>query len=280
MDLYPDRAFPANIAHRGARSLAPENTLQAAELGRLAGAELWELDVTRAAGGALVVIHDDTLERTSDAPLVYPDRAPWNVHDFTLDELRRLDFGSWFAERDPFGQIAAGAVSPALVESYRGARIPTLHEALLFTRAQRWQVNVEIKDQAGRPGADTIAAEVVQLVEQMAMVDRVLISSFNHAYLRQVRDRHPTLATAALVETPHPDPLGLLAQLNAQAYNPNLDTLDPAQVALLRQAGYAVNVWTANRSADLERLAALGVTGIFTDFPQRLARLAAGQSAG
>ena len=102
-----------NIAHRGARSLAPENTLAAAQKGLDTGADMWELDVGMTADGALFLIHDDTLERTSNAAQVFPQRAPWRVHEFTFDEIRQLDFGSWFVEQDPFGQIAAGKHFPA-----------------------------------------------------------------------------------------------------------------------------------------------------------------------
>lgn len=102
-----------NIAHRGARSLAPENTMLAARKAFEIGASGWELDVAMTSDHELVVIHDDTLERTSDAAQVFPDRDPWSVVDFSMAELRRLDFGAWFVRTDPFGQIAAGMISPA-----------------------------------------------------------------------------------------------------------------------------------------------------------------------
>ena len=101
-------------AHRGARSLAPENTLAAARLALAAGARMWEIDVRMSRDGEIVLIHDPNLERTSDAPGKFPGRSPWLVHDFTLDELKTLDFGSWFSETDPFGQIAAGKISPLI----------------------------------------------------------------------------------------------------------------------------------------------------------------------
>ena len=122
-----------NIAHRGARSLAPENTLAAARKGLEAGADMWELDIQITADGELIVIHDTTLKRTSNVREVFPNRKPWLVHEFTLDEIRLLDFGSWFRKQDPFGQIAAGMVAESDLASYVHQQAPTLKEALTFT---------------------------------------------------------------------------------------------------------------------------------------------------
>lgn len=265
--------LPLNIAHRGARSLAPENTLLAAREGLKIGADLWELDTALSRDGELVVIHDDTLERTSNAAQIFPTRAPWRIETFSLAELRQLDFGGWYADADPFGQLRSGAVSSLVAQNFRGAPIPTLREALVFTQDNHWRVNVEIKDQRGAPGDAQIAAAVVRLIESLGMQETVLLSSFNHAYLRQARALDPTIALAALVEEPAADPLALLAEIGAQAYNPGLETLDLAQVRAVRAAGYDVNVWTVNAEDDMRRLIEAGVSGIFTDFPQTLSLL-------
>ena len=85
-----------NIAHRGARSLAPENTLAAARMARHAGADMWELDVAVSADGALFVMHDDSLQRTTNAAQRFPDRAPWTFSGFTLAELEAEGLGPFF----------------------------------------------------------------------------------------------------------------------------------------------------------------------------------------
>ncbi|HFD40915.1 MAG TPA: glycerophosphodiester phosphodiesterase, partial [Anaerolineae bacterium] len=90
-----------NIAHRGARSLAPENTLVAARKALAVGADLWETDVAVTADGELILFHDDSLVRTTDAERRFPDRAPWTFTTFSLAEIRSLDAGSWFVETDP-----------------------------------------------------------------------------------------------------------------------------------------------------------------------------------
>lgn len=259
-----------NIAHRGARSLAPENTLLAAEKGLALGADLWELDVAVTQDGELVVLHDDTLERTSNAADVFPKRNPWEVWTFTLAELRQLDFGTWFSEKDPFKQIKAGAVSAVELAGFRGAPIPTLREALEFTRDHNWRVNIEIKDASNTPGDAFVVEKVVALVKELDMLDRVMISSFNHEYLKRVKIAEPDLITAALVDRAVADPVALLEETGAQAYNPGLKYVDEKTVRAVREAGYDVLVWTVNEEEDMRRLIEWGVSGIFTDFPQRL----------
>ena len=110
--LWHNRKAPLYIAHRGARSLAPENTLAAAEKAVQTGAHGWELDVQMTKDGRLAVIHDKNLDRTSNVSRLnrFADRRPWPTHKFTLEELKSLDFGSWFQETDPFGQIEAKAI--------------------------------------------------------------------------------------------------------------------------------------------------------------------------
>lgn len=274
----PDTTFPKplNIAHRGARSLAPENTLAAARMGLESGADLWELDVAVTLDEELVILHDDTLVRTSDARQVYPERAPWAVHTFTLSDLRRLDFGSWFNQVDPYGQIAAGQVTPAMQASYAGLPIPTLREALVFTRDHDWRVNVEIKDATGTPGDTFVVEKVVALIESLDMVEQVLISSFNHAYLKRSKAANRHLASAALVEAQTPDPVTLARELGAQAYHPGIWWTVPEEIAAIRRAGIDVNVWTVNDPEMMRMLIEHGASGIITDFPQLLREILAG----
>jgi len=263
-----------NIAHRGNRSLAPENTLAAARKGLAAGADLWELDVALSADGIPYLVHDDTLERTSNVAEIFPERRPWRTHAFTLAELRQLDFGSWFNLTDPFGQITAGNVSQAEQASYVGEPAPTLEEALVFTRDHDWRVNVEIKDLSGAPGDAVIVETVVALIEAMDMVERVIISSFNHDYLGRAKAANPAIPTAALVYRPVADPPALLRHLQAEAYNPHR-SIDPAAIGPLRAQGFGVNVWTVNDETLMRALIEAGASGIFTDFPHVLAAILA-----
>lgn len=265
-----------NLAHRGARSLAPENTLAAARAALTAKAHGWELDVARTADGELVVVHDHTLERTSDVGACFPQRSPWRVEDFTLAEIAGLDFGSWFVDSDPFGQIAGGAVSAKDLAGFKGLQAPTLAQALEFTRANHWLVNVEIKDLGG--GGDDeedFAAAVVDLIVGMDMTPQVLVSSFNHDYLRLVRARSPELAIGVLVNYEPADPLGLVRMLGAQTYHPCWDLIARPEVETLRANGIGVMCWTVNDEYRARELLGWGVSGLFSDFPQRMAGLMA-----
>jgi len=270
-----------NIAHRGCRSLAPENTLASARAGIASGAPWWELDVAASSDGELVVLHDDSLARTTDAEGRFPGRAPWCVYDFSLAELRSLDAGSWFEAADPFGRIEAGRVSRASLASYRGERIPTLREALGFTKANAWKVNVEIKDASGRACDSWIVERAAAMIAELGLLGSVSISSFNHDYLRRMREAEPRLPIGALDDLeergaePPEATVARLRELKADAWHPGMARLEEPSVRAVREAGLDVNIWTVNETADMERLVAWGATGLFTDFPDRLAALLA-----
>ncbi len=267
--------LPSNIAHRGARSLAPENTLAAARKGLGAGADMWELDVQLTADDELIVMHDGGLARTSDVKKRFPDRRPWRVSDFTLAEIQTLDCGSWFNGKDPFGQIKAGVVSAGDQHSYVGERAPTLREALQFTLDNDWRVNVELKDLPSWDKGELMVRKAVALVAEvgMGMEDRVIISSFNHDYLRQVRALTARIAIAVLSMWAIRKPARYLADMQAQAYNPRKSAVRAGTVQALRSAGFDVYTWTVNSQRTMRKLIGMGVSGIITDFPQTLAKI-------
>lgn len=269
---------PLVIAHRGARSIAPENTLLAAEKAYETGADMWELDVAMTYDGELVVIHDDTLQRTSNAAEVYPQMMPWNVRQFTLAELKKLDFGSWYIEKDPFGKIKDGSVSAADQQEMKGLQIPTLEEALQFTKDHHWRVNVEIKDLSRTPGDAVVVKDVLGLIEKLDMTRDVILSSFKHEYLTQAKAINPQVVTAALVEVKVDDPIALVTSLNAKAFNPGIKVVgDLSKIRVLRDAGMDVYVWTVNDVPTMQQLIAAGVSGIFTDDPALLQKVLSGK---
>ncbi len=260
------------VAHRGARSVAPENTMAAARRALELSAGMWELDVRLTRDGHAVVIHDPTLERTSDAPLRFPARSPWRIREFTLGELQSLDFGSWFLGDDPFGQIAKGAVSGSQLSLYRGERVLTLEDALAFTVQNHWLVNVEIKDLAGLPGEEKIAARVAALMVAAGARERVLVSSFNHRFLAEIKKLDEHIHTGVLVGSPPADPVGLMRSLGASTYHPALRALRPGHVRRLKKAGFPVLAWVVNKAAVARCLMKCGIDGVFTDFVQKFSR--------
>jgi len=262
-----------NIAHRGARSLAPENTLAAAEKGLEAGADLWELDVRLTADKELIVLHDDTLVRTSNVETKFPDREPWNTSDFTLSEIKTLDFGSWFHENDPFGQIAAGEVSAPDLRSYVGVEAPSLREALEWTRRHNWKVNIELKNLQGQAGEDEFVERVVAIVQKLGMEEDVMISSFKHEYLVRVKEADSAIPTGVLTSRAIDNPVAYVRSLGANSYNPSSRAIAASKIAAIRDAGIDVFVYTVNEEAQLVKFLNASATGVFTDFPQRLSQI-------
>lgn len=264
---------PRVIAHRGARAHAPENTLPAAALALACKADMWELDTGLSADGELVVIHDDSAERTSDVALRADLAAlkPWKLADLSFEQLRSLNAGAWFASKDPFQTIALGEVSQDQLRSYENVQIPTLEEALRFTKNNNWRVNVEIKNHAGLKGHEEVTQKVLDLVIKLDMVEQVLLSSFQHTYLREAKKLLPELKRGALVEDTKPeDVVKVCKDCFADAYHPQDKLLTREDVESLHNHGIEVNVWTVNTEEAMRHFIKLGVNGIITDYPERL----------
>ena len=266
---------PLVIAHRGARSLAPENTLAAAKKAYELGSDLWELDVAVTADDELVLMHDDSLVRTCNAPDVFPGREPFNLWDFTLAEIQTLDCGSWFNSKDPFDQIAAGNVTAEERESYVGEKVPTLRQALEFTRDNNWRVNVEIKDQPDPAKGQVLIEKTVALVTELGMDkdQQLVISSFNHDYLRKVRELNPSITIQAITQTRIGDLTEYLNDMGSDTVNPRINTWSYQNMMDLEAQGVHFNVWTVNDELTMKALINTGVSGIITDFPQTVIEL-------
>jgi len=257
-----------NIAHAGARSLAPENTLAAARKALEVGADMWELDVSVSRDGVLILFHDDSLLRTTDAREKFPDRSPWIVTTFTLKELKELDAGSWFVETDPSGEIAAEHVSQKDLESYRGERIPTLEEALLFTKERGFRANVELKLVPPPMDRFPLVRVALELIDRLGVKEHVVISSFQHHWLREVEREWPEIEVQALVGWPPDKPIDW-SDYHFKTYNVP-EWLSPEEVRYLIKRGLKVNVYVVNDEETMKQYIELGVAGIITDFPQRL----------
>jgi glycerophosphoryl diester phosphodiesterase len=283
-----------NIAHRGARAFAPENTLAAFEKSKRMGCHMFELDVRLLKDGKLLIHHDEQLTRCTDAAAKFPDRETYYVTDFSYEELSTLDAGSWYIaqlslpgpQRTDFLQTLTDDeldrfVSPQDRKLYASGEIklPTLKQALEFAARAGMLVNIELKTHPGLPG---LADAVVALVERMALNDRVLISSFDHGELAKVRKLTQTIATGLLTSERTENLDGYLRLIGADAYNPNCHngydaTGNPAlnleEIRRAREYGYFVNAWTCNNKDDMRQLIAAGVTGLISDFPNRVAEV-------
>lgn len=259
-------------AHRGARSIAPENTILAMHRAKECGAHCWETDVRLSGDGELIIFHDPTLERTTDVASRknYQSRKPWRTDHFTAAELQELDAGSWFLTDDPFGSVASGEVTTGERAAISEQKIPLLREILEFTRTHHFPLNLEIKPLDTAPGDVVIADLVMDMLLQTATTDLVLLSSFRHEYLRRARALHPTIALAVLAEKQHPANLiNHLDELSPAAYHPDKALCSPGLINELQQAGFRINSWTVNDIAQAKKMLQVGM-GVITDWPQRL----------
>jgi len=258
------------IAHRGARSLAPENTLAAARAALEAGADLWETDVVVTGDGRLILLHDNSLVRTTDVAGRFPDRAPWKTETFTLSEICSLDAGSWFAKTDPFSTISAGVVTPEDLSGYRGERIPTLEEALRFTRDASFRVNLELKRLPRSRKSFPLVEHVLSAIDDSGTGDgRVVISSFDHSLLREVSALNPSLEVQALIghsEIRHLD----WDTPEFKTYNVLHTLIDERWVRAMAEKGISVNIFTVNEKEEMLRFVKAGAAGVITDFPQNI----------
>ena len=298
LNLYSHR-MPAitpagvlNIAHRGARAFAPENTLAAFRKAKRLGCQMFEIDVRMSRDGELIVHHDEQLTRCTDVKAKFPGRGNYYVSNFTYDELSILDAGSWYIEqlslpcsqRQEFLQTLtdeelARFVSPKERETYASGdiRLPTLKQTLAFARRAGMMVNIELKAQANT--GPELADAVVKLVEFMSLDHHVLISSFDHDLLVNVRGLTKTIATGILTDNRIENLNDYLQSLDADAYHPNCYSegdsmgarkLNLDEIASIRESGRYVNVWTCNNKNDMRQLIAAGVTGLISDFPNRV----------
>lgn len=248
--LYPH--IPAIIGHRGASAIAPENTLAAFNLAVDLQADAVELDVKLTKDRVPVVMHDPTVDRTTD--------GHGKVSELTLADLKKLDAGMKKAPK------------------FAGERIPTLAEVFEAVAAARsvW-INVELTNYTTR--GDGLEAVVVALIQKMNLQRRVLLSSFNPFAIRNVKRLDPSLPVAQLTAWKMPIYLRdawLAPFVRHEARHPDYVQLKQKGVAHYKRRGYRVNVWTTNDPADLRDFARQGVDGLITDVPDVARQLVVG----
>jgi glycerophosphoryl diester phosphodiesterase len=256
--------WPVNLAHRGASARAPENTLEAFRLAVEAGAGGLELDVHVTRDGEVVVIHDASVDRTTD--------GSGAVAEMELEEIQRLDAGYRFS---PDG----GRTFPY---RGRGARIPTLTE--VYASFPEARVNADIKK--AQSGAEEA---VLRVIRSAGAEERTLIASTEHAVVRRFRRiSRGHIATAAsrreiaAFYVLSRARLGALARpvydaLQVPVEHRGIELVTPRFLRAARSTGVRVDVWTINDAAQMRWLLDLGVSGIMTDHPEVLAALLAGR---
>ncbi|HVA89409.1 MAG TPA: glycerophosphodiester phosphodiesterase family protein [Chloroflexota bacterium] len=239
--LFPTTARPLIGAHRGASAQAPENTMAAFDLAVEQGAELIELDVHRSLDGGLVIIHDFDVARTTGRPGL--------VAELTAAQLRDLDAGSWKGEQ------------------WAGARIPTLDQ-VLDRYGSTVLLNIEIK--AGNDPSHGIAGQVAQAVRRRNLYDRVVISSFDWAIIKELRRVDPAVRVALLADRRPDEALLYAAELGAVGVHLKAELVTTARAARAQTHGLGILAWTVDEPEEMARLAALGIDAIVSNVPSRL----------
>jgi glycerophosphoryl diester phosphodiesterase len=260
------------IAHRGARSLAPENTLAAARKAHSLGADLWETDIAVTADDQLVLMHDDAMTRTTNVADIFPKRIPAAFSTYSLAEIRSLDAGSWFERDDPFGQVATGAVSRQELARYAGEKVPMLQEAFELTLELGWFLNLELKAQpAPKDNFDVVSAVLVLADEVGIGPDHLLFSSARFSWLKTLKQRRPEFEVQAILGLFPEDPMDF-SEPFFDTFNPRHTRLSVDQLKKQVTRGLKLNPYNVNDDKIIASLIEIGVAGLITDFPQRVPR--------
>ena len=228
------------LGHRGASAYAPENTMRSFELALEMGADGVELDVHLSKDGELVVIHDERLDRTTN--------AKGFIKDFTLEELKRFDASNGMAE-------------------FKGVQIPTLNEVYELFRDNGKIINVEIKtdiiDYSG------ICEKLLALEDSFNMNGRIIYSSFNHYSVMEIKRLRPESKVGLLYMCGFIAPWEYAEKIGADCLHPHYITMarTPNMASECISHGIETNVWTVNDSKDMTLLAKMGVTSLITNKP-------------
>ena len=240
--------IPRIIGHRGAAKAAPENTLESLREAKRQGATWVEVDAKLTADNHVILLHDDLLDRTTS--------GRGAAAQFTLEQIRALDAGSWLA--------------PA----FAGVRVPTLEETVQELLSLGLNCNFEIKP---CPGREQVTAEFVMRELQRLWpaqgssgVEKPLISSFAYQSLKVAHKLAPEFPRAVLVEEVPAHWQALCEGVEAIALNPWHKTLTPEWAKAVKKAGYRVISYTVNETARARELFDWGVDAVFSDVPGQL----------
>ena len=240
------------IAHRGASAYYPENTLPSFERAIAMGADMVELDVQLTSDKEVVVFHDEKISRCTD--------GRGEIVDHTLAQLKKLDAGSWFDKK------------------FQNARIPTLAEVLGVCK-NKIAVNIEIKTEAvSKMFLGGIEEKCIKIVEQSGMRKHVVFSSFDPRAIMHLKQIDDTVTVAVLFEKKHygsKQPSDIIELVGADAFNCSSDEFSKKWLANVKLNNIPVNIYTINDAKNMRLFLKIGVSGIFTNKPDILKRVAA-----
>ena len=227
------------FAHRGASGYAPENTLEAFRLAMEQGADGIELDVHLTKDGEVVVIHDETIDRTGN--------GQGNVRDYTLEELKKFSFHN-------------------RMEKYKGVQIPTLKEVLDLVKNSQMKVNIELK--TGIYWYEGIEEKTMEIVKSRKMEDRIIYSSFNHYSIQKILEQDIHAETAYLFSDVTLNMEKYAKETGVKGLHPAVYHLKMADfLETYLKSGLKVRVWTVNNKEDMKMFMDAGVDAVITNYP-------------
>ncbi|CAM4045895.1 hypothetical protein BAMA_10185 [Bacillus manliponensis] len=229
------------FAHRGAAGTYPENTMISFQMAEKYEADGIELDVQFTKDGKVVVIHDETVNRTTN--------GKGAVRNYTYEDLRKLDASYKFSEKVGF------------------CSIPLLEEVLEWLQSNTLLLNIELKNnKVPYRGLDE---EVITLVRKYEMEDRTILSSFNHYSMKKCHMMAPDIETAILYREGLHSPWGYARKMGATAIHPNYRYIADGIIEETMREGIAVRPYTVNDEEMMKKLFCMHVSGIVTDYPER-----------
>lgn len=229
-------------AHRGCSGTYPENTLVAFKTAAQLPIHGVEFDVHMSKDGELVVIHDESIDRTSN--------GQGFVKDLTLAELKQYDFGNWFSS------------------AFKGEKIPTLREVLYVFKDTHHHINIELKSDVFP--YEGMEQKVLQMLAEYRLEGRVVISSFNHEMIQHVKELAPHIETAILFMEVLVAPSAYVNLVGADALHAFFPTALRKMGKEVIESGRQLRVFTVNEELYADMLLSVGVHAIFTDYPQKL----------
>ncbi len=246
------------VAHRGASGYAPEHTIPSYKLGEEMKGDYIEIDLQMTKDGKLIAMHDESVDRTTNGTGL--------VKNYTLQQLKELDAGSWFNEKYP------DKANPA----YEGIKVPTLEEVIqTFGKDARYYI--ETKSPEVYPGMEEELLRILEKYDLTGVNERsskVLIQSFSQESLLKMHQLDPNLPLIQLISYKEPATISEeeLRELNDYAVGVGMSAskIDENYVQQVRNAGLLIHPYTVNEKEDMARLLDWGVTGMFTNYPDRL----------
>ncbi|HHU60449.1 MAG TPA: glycerophosphodiester phosphodiesterase [Natronincola sp.] len=232
------------LGHRGYSAKAPENTMSAFELALEVGCDGIELDVHLTKDGQIVIIHDHTLSRTTN--------GTGDVAQHTLDELQKLDAGSWFSSE------------------FKNEKIPTFQQLCELIKKEDILLNIELKSTLG---FENLNEELASFLNEYNLKDRTIISSFNHYALVHFKRVMPEVKTGVLHMAALVNPWIYAKSIGADAIHPYYPVVVPEVVAASKQNGFMITAWTVDRPEDIERMKLAEVDGIITNELEKVQNL-------